>query len=97
MSRHPDVELAESELERFFEFQKELEVLGSFGHINEEPDQFITIRMTFVFQQTTNDLCLGGHGSESLPQLKQGIGEQLIRDGLLIVKPQGQKDFVSPE
>ena len=65
MTCEPDIELLKSFLERLFEFLKELFVIGSSRHIDEQPDQFVVITLLPLLPGPDNHLAFGGNGAKT--------------------------------
>ena len=56
IGRHPDIELLESRLKPFLEFDKELQVLVRIGNVTKHADQFIAIELALMSPATFNKL-----------------------------------------
>jgi hypothetical protein len=56
MRSHPNVDLAEANLESFFEFLEELTGLRSIRHIDEDTYQFIAVKFVLILSEATNNL-----------------------------------------
>lgn len=49
-----------------------------------------------MFPEAADNLGFGRYGTEAFPQFEESVGEILIGNRLLVVKPPGQEDFVPP-
>ena len=75
MAGDPDLELVKTPLQRFFEIEEELIMLGTRRHIDEHAHELVLIRLR-AFPPGANDgLTFSGNSSETSLKFSEGLSQ----------------------
>ncbi len=97
VSRHPDFELFESDLQATLQIEEELAVFGNVRNVDEYANQVVAEQVVLTMPQAADGLGFGRDRAETPLKLKQRVGDQFVRHWPAVVKALRQKNFESPK